>query len=156
MSKKLLLKSIQHLDSQLTFEKHLKTIFSKVSKTIGLIRKLRNSLPRRPLMSLWKSFIRRHLDYGDLIYDQPFNNSFKNKIESVQYKACLAITGAIRITSQERLYEELGLESFQHRRWYRNLFYLYKIVVNKSPNYLFKVVPASNTIYNTRILMISL
>ena len=32
------------LDSQLSFEDNLETIFSKVNKTIGLIRKLRNSL----------------------------------------------------------------------------------------------------------------
>ena len=31
------------LDSQLNFEKHLKTTFSKVNNTIGLIRELRNS-----------------------------------------------------------------------------------------------------------------
>ena len=43
------------LDSQLSFEEHLKTIFSKVNKTIGLIQKLRNSLPRPPLMTLYKS-----------------------------------------------------------------------------------------------------
>ena len=62
-------------------------------------------------MSLYKSFIRPHLDYGDTIYDQPFNNSFQNKIEIIQYNACLAIIGAIRGTSKERLCEELGLES---------------------------------------------
>ena len=101
-------------------------------------------------MTLYKSFIRPHLDYGDIIYDQPFNNSFQYKIESIQYSACLAITGAIRGTSKERLYKELGLESLQDRRWYRKLCYLNKIVVNKSPNYLLSVVPASNTICNTR------
>ena len=37
------------LDSQLSFEEHLTTIFSKVNKTIGLIRKLRNFLPRPSL-----------------------------------------------------------------------------------------------------------
>ena len=62
-------------------------------------------------MTLYKSFIRPHLDYGDIIYDQPFNNSFQNKIEIIQYNACLAIIGAIRGTSKERLCEELGLES---------------------------------------------
>ena len=96
-------------------------------------------------MALYKSFIRPHLDYGDII----FNNPFQNKIESVQYNACLAITGAIRRTSKERLYEELGFESLQHRLWYRKLCYLCKIIVNTSLNYLFKVVPSSNTIYNT-------
>ena len=138
------------LDNQLSFEEHLKTIYNKANKTIGLIRKLRNSLPIPSLMTLYKSFIRPHLDYGDIIYDQPFSNSFQNKNESIQYNACLAITGALRRMSKERLYEELGLESLQHRCWYRTLCYLYKIVVNKSPNCLFKIVPASNTIYNTR------
>ena len=138
------------LDSELSFEEHLQKIFSKVNKTIRLIWKLRKSLPRPSLMTLYKSFIRPHLDYGDIIYDQRFNNSFQNKIESIQYNACLAITGAIRGTSKEKHYEELGLKFLQDRRWCRRLCYIYKILVNKSPNYLFNVVPASNTIYNTR------
>ena len=65
------------------------------------------------------------------------------------YPTCLTITGVTRETSKERLYKELGLESFQHRRWNRKLCYLYKNVVSKSPNYLLKVVPSTNTIYNT-------
>ena len=101
-------------------------------------------------MSVYKSFIRRYLHYGDIIYDQPFNNTFQNKIESIHYNAYLTISGAIRGTSKERLYKKLDLESLQNCRWYRKLCYLYKIVVNKSQNYLVKVVPSSNTIYNTR------
>ena len=75
-----------------SFEEHLKTIFSKANKTIGLIRKLRNFLPRPSLMILYKSFIRPHLGYRHIIYNQPFNISSQNKIESSQYNACLAIT----------------------------------------------------------------
>ena len=101
-------------------------------------------------MSVYKSFIRPYLHYGDIIYDQPFNNTFQNKIESIHYNAYLSISGAIRGTSKERLYKKLDLESLQNCRWYRKLCYLYKIVVNKSQNYLFKVVPSNSTIYNTR------
>ena len=54
-------------------------------------------------MTLYKSFLQPHLDYGDIIYDKPFNNSFQNKIKSIQYNACLAITGAITEMSKERL-----------------------------------------------------
>ena len=71
------------LDNQLSFEEHLKAIFNKVNKIIGRIWKLRNSLPRPSLLALYKSFIRPHLDYGDIIYHQLFNNSFQNKIESI-------------------------------------------------------------------------
>ena len=101
-------------------------------------------------MTLYKFFIRTHLGYGDIIYNQPLNSSFQNKVESIQYNAWLAITGAIRGTSKERLYEELGLEFLQHYRWDGKFYYLYKIVVKKSPNCLSKVFPVSNTNYNTR------
>ena len=66
-------------------------------------------------MTLYKSFIRAHLDYGDIIYDQSFNNSLQNKIESIEYNASLAIIDPIRRTCKESLYEELRLESVQHR-----------------------------------------
>ena len=55
-------------------------------------------------MTNYLSFIRRHLDYGDVIYDQSENESFSSKIESVQYNASLAIAGTIRGISQEKFY----------------------------------------------------
>ena len=64
-----------------------------------MIRKLRHILPRHSLFTIYKLFVGPHLDYGDIIYDQPNNESFCNKIERVQYNAALAITGAIRETS---------------------------------------------------------
>ena len=55
------------LDAQLTFEKHLKIITTKVNKTIGLIQKLQNVLLRLALMTIYKAFARPNLDYGDVI-----------------------------------------------------------------------------------------
>ena len=40
-------------------------------------------------------------------------NLFVKKIESVQYKTALAITGAIQGTSGDKIYQELGLESLK-------------------------------------------
>ena len=39
--------------------------------------------------------MRSQLDYADIIYDQAYNSAFHGKLESIQYNACLAITGAI-------------------------------------------------------------
>ena len=36
----------EHLDTRLSFEKHLEIVLCKINKTIGLIRKLQNLLPR--------------------------------------------------------------------------------------------------------------
>ena len=51
---------------------------------------------RAALLTIYMSFLRPHLDYGDVIYDRAFNESFLNKLESVQHNAALAITEAIR------------------------------------------------------------
>ena len=82
------------------------------------LRKHYNILPRSALLTIYKSFIRLHLDYGDIIYDQAYKASFHQKLELLQYNACLAIAGAFRGTSREKLYEELGLESLQLRRFF--------------------------------------
>ena len=84
------------LDVKLDFQGHLKNIYSKVNKTIGLLRKLHNTLPRLLLL-----------------YDQAYTASFHQKIESAQYNSALAITDTIRGTSKEKLYHELGLESLE-------------------------------------------
>ena len=114
-----------HLVAKLNFEKHLDNIMITVAKTIGLQRKLPAVLRHPSLVTIYKAFIRPHLDYGDIIYDQAYNESFHQKLESKQYKAALAITGAIRGTSRAKLYQELGLESLQKQRWYRKLCYFF-------------------------------
>ena len=43
-----------------------------------------------------------------LIYDNSSNATFSLMIESVQYNAALAITGAIHGSSRDKLYQELG------------------------------------------------
>ena len=47
--------------------------------------------------------------------------SFSKKDESVQYDAALAITGAMKGSSREKLYQELELEYLYRRRWARRL-----------------------------------
>ena len=71
---------------------------------IGLLRKPSHLLPRQALVTIYKAFVRPHLDYGDVLYHQAFNNSFHAKMESIPYNACLAIAGAIRGTSREKIY----------------------------------------------------
>ena len=54
----------------------------------------------------------------------------------VQYNAALVITGAIKGTSRERIYRELGLESLAERRWSRKIFLFHKIMNGLLPVYL--------------------
>ena len=55
------------LNPKLSFDKHIQCILIKTRKIIGLIRKLQPIIPRAALLTIYKSFLRPHLDYGDVI-----------------------------------------------------------------------------------------
>ena len=138
------------LDGKLNFDEHIKGVFDKTNKSIGLIRKLRKFLPSPSLLQIYKSFVRPHLDYGDIIYETASIGSFQKKLESIQYNAALAITGATRGTYKEKIYSKLGLESLQGTRWYRKLCAFYKILTNISPIYLSDTIPSTSRTYSSR------
>ena len=125
-------------------------------KGIGIIKKLSKTLPWHALIPIYKSFVRPHLDYGDIIYDQP-NNEYRNqKIERIQYNAALAIIGAIKGTSQSNLYNELGFESLKFRHWFQKLCTFYKIKTTGVPEYLFDLILETNHIYNILVQHINI
>ena len=71
------------LDSNLNFNTHIDQKIKKCNKLIGLIRRLSLKLPRNALLTIYKSFIRPTLDYGDILHNKPNNENFQNKIEKV-------------------------------------------------------------------------
>ena len=139
------------LDSKLSFTSHIKLITSKSRQGIGMLRFLSKYPPRHTLNEIYKLYVRPHLDYSDVIYHIPhktcdFSHSFKlsnqmEKLEAVQYYAALAVTGAWKGTSREKIYEELGWESLDLRRWSRRLFLFYKIMKNLTPDYTRNPIP---------------
>ena len=100
---------------------------------------------------MYKLCVRPHLDYGDVIYHIPHRSlehgdsvvltNQMEKLESVQYSAALAVTGTWKGTSREKLYNELGWESLNLRRWSRRLNLFYKIVNNSTRDYTRHPVP---------------
>ena len=121
------------LDSQLNFNEHISSTLSIVNKLTAVFRKLQTLLPRRSLLTIYKAFIRPHVDYSDVMCDKIFNESYDKKLESDQYNAALATTWAIRGTNTEKLCQELALESLRNRRKLTRLNLFYKIYKDQSP-----------------------
>ena len=84
---------------------------------------------------MYKTLIRSHLDYCDMIYQTPAVYSqngmilqgLTEQIEKFQYQEALSITGTWQGTNRNKIYEELGWESLSERRWFRRLIRLYKM-----------------------------
>ena len=85
-----------------------------------------------------------------MIYDQPQNEYFCEKLESAHYKAAGSITGAIQETSRDKIYQELGLKSLKSRRWYERLSCMFKIMKKEAPNYLINLIPKCEAAIRTR------
>ena len=124
-----------HLDSKLSFDIHIKTILTKVNRTIGLLRKFQQVLPRPSLITIYKAFIRH---FGDVIFDQVFNNFFHQRLESIQYNAALAITEAIRGTSKEKFIRNLVSRFCNPEDGFENYLCFIKLKKKKRiPNFIF-------------------
>ena len=61
---------------------------AKATKGINVIRRMNLSLPRSSLITICKSFVRPHLDCGDVIYDQPSNSACKIKLKVFSTTLC--------------------------------------------------------------------
>ena len=72
-----------YLDSKLSFGIHIKTILTKVNRTLGLLRKFQQVSPRPSVITIYKSFIKSHSHCGYVTFDQVFNNSFCQRLESI-------------------------------------------------------------------------
>ena len=95
---------------------------------------------------MYKTLVRSHLDYCDIIYHMPHIvhppplgvslHDLMESVEKIQYIAALAITGCWKGSSRIRLYEELGWETLSDRRNNNRIFQLYKIISKNTLTYL--------------------
>ena len=115
-----------------------------------MMKHLNYLLPLKTLNQMYKSLVRPHLDYCDIIYHIPQTvhphggitlNCHMESVEQIQYQAALAVTGAWQGTDRIKLYEELGWETLSDRRMSRRILQLHKIVDCKTPLYLREKLP---------------
>ena len=139
------------LDSKLSFQSHVREAIIKARRGNGIIRFLSKYASRDVLDQIFKLYVRPNLDYGDIIYhrhDPKFKLEFTKKLESIQYSAALAVSGAWRGTNTDKLYKELGWGILYYRRWYRRLCHFYKLRNNQRPLYLYSEIPQERNFHH--------
>ena len=63
------------LDEKLSFKIHNETVLCKVNKGVSIIKMLRHTLPRKSSLTIYQVFLRPHIGYDSIIYDQLSNES---------------------------------------------------------------------------------
>ena len=139
------------LDSDLSFEEHLTEKSIKAKQNIELIKHLSKCPPLKTLDQVYKTLVRPHLVYCDIIYHEPPQlnqpplgktlTSLMVRVERVQYQADPAVTGAWHGSNRCKLYGDLGWEKISDYRMCSSILHIHNILNNKSPSYLKEKLP---------------
>ena len=141
-----------HLSCDLKWSHHIDYILSKAYYRLNIMRKLKFSLERNSLETIYLSFIRPVLEYSDILFDNCTAQEGR-ELEKVQHEAARIVTGTTKLVSIDKLMTEVQWESLENRRKKHKLVFLYKILNNLAPSYLTDLNPTTsfaNSNYNMR------
>ena len=129
------------ISDDMTWNMHTEKSSSKALQRISILNGLNRLLPRNCLDNIYKAFIRPILEYASVIIDG-CSETVTKKLEQVQRKAALAVTGGYACTSNNKLLKELGWDLLETRRKYQKLCLLFKIKHSLTNDYMKSMIPA--------------
>ena len=121
------------LDEGLTWESHVSAIISKVSKVIGVLRRLKSLLPLSALVLIYNSLIQPHFDYCSVIWDN-LAGGLGQKLQRMQNRAARIITDYY--TRSSEILRSLNWINLEDRRAIQFKKLMYKTANNMVPSYL--------------------
>ena len=127
-------------ETRLTWHTHINLILEKAWKRIHIMRKLKYTLDRDSLQTIYFSFIRPVLEYADVVWGNCTQYE-TDEIEKIQNEAGRIVTGATKLISLDKLQQETGWESLSSRRKCHRLILFYKMVNQQAPSYLTALLP---------------
>ena len=125
-----------------TWHAQLDNIKSKAWSRLNTMKRLRYLLDRKSLEVIYVSFIRPILEYADVLWDNCTQYE-KQELEKIQHEAARIVSGCTRLVSIRFLYDEIGWESLETRRYKHKLIHFYKIINGFCPDYLSQIAPQS-------------
>ena len=123
------------LDESLTWEYHISTIVSKVSKVLGFLRRLKPLLPRSTLVLIYNSLILPHFDYCSIVWDN-LGKGLGQKLQRLQNRAARIITESDYNVRSSDILTLLNWSNLETRRTQQFKTFMYKTVNGMVPNYL--------------------
>lgn len=138
------------LDEQLNFIEHVNYICKKISKKLGVLRKVRKNISISTAVNVYNVLIKSHFDYcSSLLY--MCSQSHKDRLQLLQNKAMRIILKCSRYTSIEYMLNALRWLNVNQRLFMLCMIFVFKIKNNMYPGYLCENVRTNEvTEYNLR------
>ena len=114
------------LDSRLSWKFHISELSKKLSRSVGMLYKIRDYTPKKVLVSLYHSIFNSHLTYGLPAWGNT-KKQLTEKIIKLQKKAVRAISFASFNAPSEPLFKSLGLLKFDDLVHYKTSSLLWDV-----------------------------
>ena len=115
-------------DEKLEFNKHIVSAIGKANQMLGLIKRTFTYLNKYTFLKLYKSLVRPHLEYGNIIW-HPLYKKQSASIEKVQRRATKLLKECKEMSYSQRL-KYLNLYSMKGCRLRGDLIETYKIFMD--------------------------
>ena len=129
-----------YFSNDCSWHQHIDYIKQKAWFRIHIMRKLKFKLDRKSLETIYLTFIRPLLEYGDVIWDNCTQYE-KNELDKIQNEAARITTGTTKLVSLDNLYKEVGWQTLHRRRQDHKITLFYKMFNQLTPVYLSSLIP---------------
>ena len=129
-----------YFSNDCSWHQHIDYIKQKAWFRIHIMRKLKFKLDRKSLETIYLTFIRPLLEYGDVIWDNCTQYE-KNELDKIQNEAARITTGTTKLVSLDNLYKEVGWQTLHRRRQDHKITLFYKMYNQLTPVYLSSLIP---------------
>lgn len=121
------------LSTDLRFHQHVNVICKKVNQTLSPLYPIAQYIPRPILDQIYKTYIRPHFDYCDIIYGGNLTLTDANRLQTLQNRCARLVTGAMFRSSTTALLNDLGWERLETRRLIHRLLFFHRLYYNNPP-----------------------
>ena len=118
-----------YLDENLSWDSHVNYIGNKISKNNGMLRRLKHTLPRNILKTIYLSLINSHLNYGILLWG--FN---LERIDNLQKQAIRIISHSYYLSHTMNLFKQLKILKIEDIFKMKQIIFYYKFITNTLPS----------------------
>ena len=128
------------LTHNLSWDEHLNKIIKQVNLKLSMLYNVRQ-LSRKTLDAMYKMHVRSCIDYCIQVYGPCLNASQIDKLDRLQYRAAKLTTMALKYTSKQKIFIELGWESIEKRIEYLSLCLFHKIHIHETRSLVRQCLP---------------
>ena len=137
-----------YIDSNLNWNFNTKVLSSKLSRSIGMLSKIRHYVNAETLKSIYFAIFASHLSYGSIIWAQNSSNQNVKRILRLQKRALRIISFANYRDHADPLYKNLNILKFTDNVKLRNILLVYDSLNSKLPSILNNMFTYSKSVHN--------